>query len=275
MKRGIIAILLGLFAGTGLAAGKTTAMTADEIIERANHMALYQGLDSKGKVSMTITDKSGRTRRREFNMLRKNVDNRDGDQKYYTLFQQPADVRKMVFMVHKHAAPEKDDDRWLYLPGLDLVKRIAASDKRTSFAGSDFVYEDISGRSPADDVHRLIRTTTTHYLIKNTPKRPESVEFAYYLAHIDKQSFLPMKMEFFKDNNRPYRVIEALKVEPLQAEEKGQATTYPTVIVSVARDLENQSQSEIVFSNIHYNVGLSDSLFSERFLRRPPRDAMR
>lgn len=275
MKRGISAILLGLFVGTGLAAGKATAMTADEIVARANHMALYQGMDSKGNVSMTITDKSGRTRRREFNMLRKNVDNRDGDQKYYTLFQQPADVRKMVFMVHKHAAPEKDDDRWLYLPGLDLVKRIAASDKRTSFAGSDFLYEDISGRNPADDEHRLVQTTATHFLIKNTPKRPESVEFAYYLAYIDKQSFLPMKMEFFKNGDQPYRVIEALKVEQVQAEENGQIVTYPTVIVSMARDLENRSQTEMVFSNIHYNLGLSDSLFAERFLRRPPRDALR
>jgi len=48
-----------------------------------------------------------------------------GDQKFYVYFLEPADVRKMVYMVWKHT--DRDDDRWLYLPALDLVKRIAAS----------------------------------------------------------------------------------------------------------------------------------------------------
>ena len=33
---------------------------------------------------------------------------------------------------------------YISLP-LDLVKRIASTDKRSSFVGSDFTYEDISG----------------------------------------------------------------------------------------------------------------------------------
>ena len=275
MKCIFISTLLALFAATCLASEPDAAMTVEQIVEKANHMALYQGMDTKGKVSMTITDGAGRVRKREFNILRKDADGGDGDQKYYTLFQRPADVRKMVFMVHKHAALERDDDRWLYMPGLDLVKRIAASDKRTSFAGSDFLYEDISGRSPQEDDHRLIETTTDRYVIRNTPKRPDSVEFAYYLAYIDKQSFLPVKMEFFKNRDRLYRMIEVHKIESVQAEENGRIVTYPTVVVSVARDLETQSQTEMVYSNIRYNVGLENSLFSERFLRRPPRDAMR
>ena len=50
---------------------------------------------------------------------------------------------------------------------------------------------------------------------------------------------------------------------------------YPTVIVSMARDLQSGSKSEMIFSNINYNVGLDEGIFSERYLRRPPRDAMR
>jgi hypothetical protein len=262
-----------IFVYTGFAAGKDVTLNTAEIIAKANHAALYQGMDIKGKVSMAIKDNNGQIRRRQFNLLRKNGDN--GEQKYYTLFQRPADVRKMVFMVHKHADLQKDDDRWLYLPGLDLVKRIAASDKRTSFAGSDFLYEDISGRNPAADQHQLLRTTKTQYVIKNTPKEPDRVEFVYYLAYIDKQSFLPMKMEFFKAGDQLYRMIEALKVDSIHAKENGQAVTYPTVTVSLAKDLEKQSQTEMVISHIQYNVGLKDSLFSERFLRRPPKDAIR
>ena len=275
MKLGIWIILGGMFLGISAAQAQDGLPSTDEIIKKANHMALYQGADTKGKVSMVITDRQGRVRKRTFNILRKNDDEIDRDQKYYTFFQSPADVRKMVFMVHKHAAIEKDDDRWLYMPSLDLVKRIAASDKRTSFVGSDFLYEDISGRSPEEDTHELIETTGTNYVIKNIPKEPGSVEFAYCLAHIEKKTFIPMKMEFFKKGDRLYRTIEVTTVESIQADENGQKQTYPTVTVTLARDLENGSHSVMTYSNVRYNVGIGDKIFSERYLRRPPRDAMR
>ena len=275
MKRNFWILLGGALLITGVAMAETATPSADEIIKKANHMALYQGADTKGKVSMVITDKQGRVRKRAFNSLRKNDDDLDRNQKYYTFFQTPADVRKMAFMVHKHADIEKDDDRWLYMPSLDLVKRIAASDKRTSFVGSDFLYEDISGRSPVDDHHELIETTENYYVIKNTPKKPESVEFAYYTAHIDKKSFIPMKIEFYKEDNRPYRIIESLQVDDIKAEENGKPVTYPTVTVSIAKDLESGSTTKMAYSDVCYNIGIDDKIFSERYLRRPPRDVMR
>ena len=116
----------------------------DTIVSKANIVAYYQGKDGKAKVKMTVTDKRNQERRHEFNILRKDTED-GGDQKYFVYFLKPPDVRKMVYMVHKHADPDKDDDRWLYLPALDLDKRIAAGDKRTSFVGSDFLYEDVSG----------------------------------------------------------------------------------------------------------------------------------
>lgn len=279
MKTIIICVSMALMWGFGTTAGfageGSLPPNADHIVKRANHMAFYQGSDSKGRVAMVITDKQGRTRNRRFNMLRKDDDDNDGDQKFFSFFQAPADVRKMVFMVHKHADLDKDDDRWLYLPGLDLVKRIAAGDKRTSFVGSDFLYEDISGRSPADDFHELARVTDTQYILKNTPKKPNEVEFAYYLAYVDKQTSLPVKTEFFKKNGQCYRVIEATRIENIQAEENGQPVTYPTITASVARNLESGSSTQMTSSDIRYNVGLRKQIFSERYLRKPPRDAIR
>ncbi len=269
-----VASFLTLFAAAGEAA-KAEDLTVDEIVRKANHMASYQGRDAKGRVRMVITDKQGRTREREFNMLRRDDGKGDENQKSFVYFHAPADVRKMVYVVHKHAALEKDDDRWLYMPALDLVKRIASSDKRTSFVGSDFLYEDISGRSPAEDFHELIETTRDHFVIKNMPRKPREVEFEYYIAHVDRQSFTPVKMEYFKSGNKLYRIIEALKIEQIQAREDGVAVLYPTVTESVARDLEYGSHTVMTFSNIRYNIGLDEEIFTERYLRRPPRDAMR
>ena len=267
----IVLLLVGCIGKNSFAASD---MFVDEIVTKANHVALYQGDDSKGKLRLTISDKQGRKREREINVLRKDIGSDDQDQMYFTYFVAPSDVRKMVFMVHKHAQVSKDDDRWLYMPGLDLVKRIAASDKRTSFVGSDFLYEDISGRSPLEDVHELIKETEKYYVIKNTPKEPDSVEFEYYIAFIDRKTFIPMKMQYFKKQDRLYREIEAVSVELIESNKEGESVLYPTVTKSIARDMETGSTTEMSFSNIQYNCGLDESFFSERYLRRPPREAI-
>jgi hypothetical protein len=178
-------------------------------------------------------------------------------------------------MVHKHVGPNKDDDRWLYMPSLDLVKRIAASDKRTSFVGSDFLYEDISGRSPKDDEHKLIEVNDDYFVIKNTPKNPDDVEFVYYLVYLHKKYYLPVRMEYFKKGGRLYRVIESEQIKEIEAEYDGKKIVYPTVIKSSARDVDSGSVTQMIFSNIKFNIGLENDIFTERYLRRPPRDAMR
>ena len=240
----------------------------DEIVNKANIASYYQGSDGKAKVKMTITDIRGLERNREFIILRKNTE-QGGDQKYFVYFQRPADVRGMVFMVHKYVDDDKDDDRWLYMPGLDLVRRIASGDKRTSFVGSDYLYEDVSGRSLTEDTHELIETTDKYYLVKNTPKNPDNVEFSYYNVYIDRENFMPYKMEYFKTaggEEKLYRSIEAKEIEEIDG--------YPTVVKSLVKNIETESETFMEFSDISYDIDLKD-IFTERYLRRPPREATR
>ncbi|KPK02319.1 MAG: hypothetical protein AMK71_02735 [Nitrospira bacterium SG8_35_4] len=235
----------------------------EEIVDRANKTAYYAGDDGKASVTMTITDSQGRVRAREFIILRKDIKD-GGAQNFYVYFKKPADVRKMVFMVHKKI--EEDDDRWLYLPALDLVKRIAASDKRTSFVGSHFLYEDVSGRSVLDDVHTLVETDDRHFVLDNVPRDPSVVEFSSYKIWIDRKTFMPMKAEYLDKDKRLYRVVEALEVKDIQG--------HPTVVKSRVRDLINGGETVSEFSDVSYDIGLGD-IFTERYLRRAPSEARR
>lgn len=241
--------------------------SVDEIVQKANLTSYYQGDDGKATVHMVITDKQGREREREFVILRKDLED-GGKQNYYVYFLKPADVRKMVFMVHKFPQLDRDDDRWLYLPNLDLVKRIAASDKRTSFVGSDYLYEDVSGRSLEADTHELADVNDQYFVVKNTPKDKDLVEFAYYNVYIDRKTYMPMLMEYFDQDGKMYRYIKSLKVEKI-GENK-----YPTVTKSIVRDLRRGSTTEMEFSDIEYDINLPD-IFTERYLRRPPRRVLR
>lgn len=270
-------LILVVFSMTLFAADNTsqveTVTDVETIVNKANLVAYYQGQDGKAKVKMTITDKKGQARIREFIILRK--DTKDGgDQNYYIYFLRPADVRKMVFMVHKHTDLKTDDDRWLYLPGLDLVRRIAASDKRTSFVGSNFLYEDVSGRNLAEDTHELIETTDKYYIVKNVPIAPDSVEFSYYNVSIDRKNFVPMKMEFYDRKDKLYRIIETQKVELIEVKDGDKTGKFPTVVKSVVSDLNTGSKTVMEFTSVKYNINLKD-IFTERYLRRPPKEAAR
>jgi hypothetical protein len=237
--------------------------TADQIVENANNASYYAGKDGKAEVKMEIKDSSGGVRTREFTILRLNT--KDKKQKFYVYFTGPADVRKMAYLVWKN--PGENDDRWLWLPAKSLVKRIAPGDKRTSFVGSDFVYEDVSGRSLKEDTHELTETTDKQYVIRNTPKDKESVAFAYYDVWIDKDTFLPRKAEYYDRNGKLYRKVEGVKVESIQG--------HPTITEALVTDLNSGSTTKNTFSGVKYDIGLKENIFSERFLRRPPREVTR
>jgi outer membrane lipoprotein-sorting protein len=258
MKTVITAILL-------LASINAFALTVDEIVEKANQAAYYAGDDGVADVEMTITDSNGGTREREFRILRLNTG--EGTQKFYVYFKEPADVRRQVFMVWKEVEQGKDDSRWLFLPALNLVKPIAPGDKRTSFVGSDFVYEDVSGRALWEDTHELVEETGTQYVVKNTPKDPGAVDFSEYTVWINKDTFLPVKSEYLDKNGKLYRRVEALTVETVKG--------FPTVLETKVSDLARGSYTVNRFSNIDYNTGLKEATFTERFLKRPPREATR
>jgi hypothetical protein len=221
---------------------------------------------------MTNKDSQGRERTREFTILRLDLepagdtaDTFTGDQNFYVYFERPADVNKTAYLVHKHV--DKDDDRWLFLPGLNLVKRIAASDKRTSFVGSDFFYEDVSGRPTDADTHELAEPSETYYVLKNTPKDPKSVEFASYKMWIHKASFIPVKAEYYDAKGEKIREAQAVEVQQIQ--------NFPTVTKSVMKDLRTGSTTTISYAKVEYNIDLTEELFTERYLRNPPRAQLR
>jgi hypothetical protein len=258
------ALVLGTALSLAIPALAQDTPSVEEIVKKANHMAYYQGRDGRAKVSMSIKDKQGRTRNKAFTILRMNTDDSDQAQKFLVHFEEPADERGTVFMVHKNVG--KDDDRWLYLPALDLVKQIAASDERTSFVGSHFFYEDVSGRGIDEDTHELIETTPTAYVLKNTPKDKSAVEFDSFTMYIDKTFFIPFEVRFEK-GGKVYRTAKVLEVKDITGKD---GTVYKTVTRSQMSDLESGGSTELVYSLVEYGTGLTDDIFTERYLRKPP-----
>jgi len=241
-----------------------SALTAKAIMKKSLDVFFYSGDDFSARVLMTLVSRSGKSRIREMTMIRKNSGPPGGEQKYFMYFHKPADVRKMTFMVYKY--PDKDDDRWLFVPAINMTKRIAARDKTSSFAGSDFTYEDISGRNVDDDTHTLKQETQLNgrgvFVIKSTPKFGD-VNYSYKLSWIDRDNFLPLKEEYYD--------LKGDLMKVFTADRTGLVKGFPTVVSRTMKNVQNGHRTEVEFLKTDYNLGVEKKLFSERFLKRPPR----
>jgi len=262
MKRSLI-IIMAMIVSLALF-GSSFAAAPDEIMKKSQAAFLYHGKDFKARVMMKLLSKGGQERIREMTMLRKNFGEPGGAQKYFIYFFQPADVKDMTFMVYKY--PGKDADRWLFIPAISMVRRIAAKDKYSSFVGSDFTYEDVSGRNLEDDTHSIAKEEKYNgkdcYVVKSAPKAAD-MEYSYKLSWIEKSGFLPLKEEYYGKRGELYKVFTADEVRDIKG--------FPTITKRTMKNLQSGHRTEVTYLKTDYNLGIEDSLFSERFLKQPPK----
>ena len=256
------------------------ALIVEQIVEQANYVACYQGADRRAHGKMTIVDPQGQKLLRDLTILRRDTQPASttdpigdaafvGDQKLYACFESPAEVSRMALLVHKHL--DRDDDRWLYLPQADEVKRIEAADRRSSFAGSHFVYEDVVGRNISADKHELLTTESddNFHVVKNTPKGPAGGDFAYYKMWIHRQSFVVVQARYYDAQDKEIRRYDVLKVQ------KDPQYGYATVTRAKMSDLRSGGYSEMEYTAVSYNVALPDDVFAEASLRTAPSDYLK
>lgn len=254
--------LVVVMAGTVVARADDPKLDANAIVKRSQDAFYYAGSDMKARVSMTLTSPSGQKRMRELTMLRRN-EGKDGRQKYFVYFHQPSDVRGTSFLVDKYLG--KDDDRWLFIPGINLVKRLAAKDASQSFVGSEFTYEHISGRDLDADTHKLVREEAVAgkdcYVVESVAK--QAAEYKRKLAWVDKKSFLPIKEEYYNVKNELFKVFTADEIRDVG--------TVPTIVKRSIANKKSGHSTTVVFTGVGYGLGIESDIFAERYLKDPPK----
>jgi hypothetical protein len=272
MKSAITRVALTLVLGLVVMvhSANARAASAEEIMARSQRAFHYAGNDARGKLTMELIDRDGGKRVRVLTMLRRNQETA-GDQKYFMYFHEPGDVRRLTFMVWKY--PGREDDRWIFIPAVDLIRRIAAEDKYSSFVGSDFSYEDVTGRDVGEDTHTLVgeerlgdRET---FVIESIPR--EAAAFTRRVSWIDKQNFLPLREEYYDVQNELHRVFTADRVADIAVGEGAGSRVYPTVMKRTMKNVKTGHRTEVTVTSVAYDLGLKDADFSERRMRRPPR----
>jgi hypothetical protein len=237
----------------------------NEIVKKTHLNSYYQGNDGKAQLLMKVYRKgAAKPIKKLFYMLRLDLAD-GGEQMFFTYFVKPADIKRTTFLVHKKVAA--DDYRRLYIPASDKVVAIAGSRKQDPFMGSDFTYEDVSGRHYNKDNHKLLGTEKFDgqdvYVTLSTPKVKES-KIKSIKAWIHQKDLIPLKVEYTNHENQVYRRYTSLKVKDIGG--------YKTIIKRKMESLLEGSYTEMLINpkKTMYDIGLKSDVFSERSLKNPP-----
>ncbi|MCP5048166.1 MAG: outer membrane lipoprotein-sorting protein [bacterium] len=256
---------ISMFSLIMLLAVAMFAEGVDEIIKKAHMAAYYQGDDGKGQLLMKVYAKgSDKPIKKLFYMLRHDIEE-GGKQMFFLYFVRPSDIKKTTFLVHKYI--DKDDFRRLYIPASDKVIPIAGNRKQDPFMGSDFTYEDVSGRHFSKDNHKLLgdESMMGHdcHVTESVPKVKEN-KTAKLKAWIDKKTYMPIRVDFYNHDGKVYRSYESRKVEDVGG--------FPTIMERVMTSPLKGTKTIIVVNpkKVEYNVGMGEKIFSERSLKNPP-----
>ncbi len=241
------------------------AITGQEIAQKVHDRD--DGDNSTSKMKMILIDKNGKKRVRDLKTFTKDK----GDDKLKLMFfLTPADVKNTAFLTYDYEDSAKDDDQWLYLPELQKVKRIASSDKSSSFMGSDFTYSDMTDRNVEDYTYKIMKEKkvgghmTWQMLV--TPKSEKTIKETGYtksIVFVRQDNFVIIQaLHYIKAGKKlKYMMIKGLKeidniwtaTEMQMITKKGKKTLHKTTFK---------------FSDIKYNQDLEESLFTTRTLER-------
>ncbi|MDF1874486.1 outer membrane lipoprotein-sorting protein [Sulfurimonas sp. SAG-AH-194-I05] len=258
-------MILKIFLLLSLTLHSLLAITGEEIAQKVHDRD--EGDNSISKMTMIMTDKNGKKRVRNLKTFTKE---KGEDTLKLMFFLTPADVKNTAFLTYDYEDSKKDDDQWLYLPALQKVKRIASSDKSSSFMGSDFTYSDMTSRNVADYTYKIMKEKkvkghmTWQMLV--TPKTQEIVEETGYtksIVFVRQDNFVIVQaLNYIKVGKKlKYMMVKGLEkidgiwtiTEIQMVTKKGKKTLHKTVFT---------------FSGIEYNKDLDESLFTTRTLQR-------
>lgn len=234
------------------------------------------GRDSRMDVRMRLYDRQGRVRERAMTLT--GLSGGPGQpvigDRSLIKFTEPADIRGTGLLIWEQ--PEGDDERFLYLPSLGRVRRIAGSEAQESFAGSDFTYEDIGGREFDRYTYALLADApewTAADGARHATWRLESrstdagARFPRIVSLIRRDNFVVVQADVYNRRNEVQKTFAAGRVERLD--------TYWTVMTMTMSDLQSRTKTELIVDRAHYDVGLGVEAFTRRELERVPAIAER
>lgn len=216
---------------------------------------------------MILIDKNNKERKREMKILSKD---KGKDTLKMNFFLAPADVKNTGFLTYDYYSGEKDDDQWLYLPDLRKTKRIATSDKSSSFMGSDFSYADMTRRVLDEWSYTLVKEDEVNghkvWIVKALPVSKEVEErygFSQSILFVRQDIFYEIRAIHVLNTGKKVKYMEVKKLEEIDgiwvATERWMKTT---------KNKKTLHRTKMYWNNVKFSQDLDETFFSVRQLEK-------
>ncbi len=215
---------------------------------------------------MRLFDRQGRVRERVMTLLTLRGAGQAGD-RTLVRFTYPNDIKGTSFLVWEH--PDGDDERFLFLPALGRVRRIAGQEKQESFVGSDLSYEDIGGREIADYTYTFADENASWtaadgskhpaWALESTAK-DRRADYPRSVSLVLKDRLIVVHADIFNARNERAKVFDVTKIERIDG-----IWTVTNLAVANQRD---RTRTELTTTAVRYNIGLKQDDFSRRALEQ-------
>lgn len=237
---------------------------AREIMEKVDNR--YDGDDMEAVMKMILIDKYGKKRIRT--MKRYALDHGKDEWKLL-FFLGPIEIKDTGMLTYDYDK-RTDDDQWLYLSALHKIKRIASHDKTSSFMGSDYSYADMTDKEIENYNYRFLGekkiANDMCSVIESVPKTKKIIDIFGYtksILFVRNDCYVIIRSINWVKEGKKLKYINTKKIEKIN-----EIWTPIEVLVTTKNGKIKEHETLFIFSDIKYNQGLSEKIFTTRQLEK-------
>ncbi|MGC8745470.1 MAG: outer membrane lipoprotein-sorting protein, partial [Candidatus Saccharicenans sp.] len=194
----------------------------------------------------------GEEKRRELLIWTKNNPGRDAWR--LMKFLTPADIKDLGLLVLG------EEQMYLYMPEFERIRRIASHNKKESFVGSDFSYDDLgtSGFS-AFFVPAFKGEDEKSWQLELKRKPEAKKQYSKIIMTVDKVSGLPVRLELYDDAGELFKI---------ETQENTRVGKYWIPTKFTMENVKAKTATTLELKNVKVDQKLSPEIFTERNLKR-------
>ncbi|MDA3878944.1 MAG: outer membrane lipoprotein-sorting protein [Prolixibacteraceae bacterium] len=221
--------------------------------------------DQEVALTMQLVSKNGIKRERKLQW--NTMENNEGLESSYIVFDAPADIAGTAFLSVESS--NNSEDQWLYLPALKRSRRISSNEKSNSFMGSDFSYSDIGNENTDNSSYELLKTVNENgkelKVIEAIYKEQSKIKetgYAKRIIYIDASNSMMVKTDFFDTKDKLAKQLVCSDFKAIAGSNKVRAHRYEM------KNLQKGTSTVLLFSNYHIDKGIDPDIFTIRNLEK-------
>ncbi len=205
--------------------------------------------DQKMTVTLNIYDNAGNESSKTLIIYQKNNGRR------LVFFTKPTDDMGIGFL----SLP--NNEMYMYLPAYSTIKKIASNIKNSSFAGTDFSYEDMEIRDYAKWYDYTVKEENDSIIILALELKENKIsDYKSIILEVNKALSYPQTIKYFNKSNKHIKTLEQSDFITIG--------DYVYAKKAIMSNVKSNSKTIMSVDNIDINSDIDDDFFSTRTLER-------